>query len=60
MTQDEEQLQILTRLKKLSERPPNPGMAYRNLELIHDLLEKLEGKLFPNGHGPVEVAEFDS
>lgn len=38
-------LQILDRLDKLSTRPENPGMAYRNLETIAALVHPLRGKL---------------
>jgi hypothetical protein len=42
----EEIQQIMDRLEKLSQRPENPGVAYRNLDtiaaLVHTLREKLE------------------
>lgn len=38
---DTEILKILTRIGKLSQRPPNPGLAYRNLEMIEALVESL-------------------
>ncbi len=43
---DEEDIQkIIQRLEKLSARPENPGVAYRNLETINALLEPLRKKL---------------
>lgn len=47
-TENDEILQILDRLEKLSVRPENPGLGYRNLEtinaLVNTLREKLESK----------------
>ena len=44
--EDEDELrQILERLDKLSKRPENPGLAYRNLETIHALVEALRKKI---------------
>ncbi len=37
--------QIIERLDKLSRRPENPGMAYRNLETIQALVETLKKKI---------------
>lgn len=37
--------QILDRLEKLSKRPDNPGMAYRNLETINALINTLRERL---------------
>jgi len=43
---DEENIQkILERLEKLSRRPENPGVAYRNLETIHALIHTLREKM---------------
>jgi hypothetical protein len=42
---DEDIRKILERLEKLSARPENPGMAYRNLETINALIEPLRKKL---------------
>jgi hypothetical protein len=39
--------QIIERLDKLSQRPENPGVAYRNLETISALIHTLRGKLEP-------------
>lgn len=48
-TENDEILQILDRLEKLSVRPENPGLGYRNLEtinaLVNTLREKLESKV---------------
>lgn len=43
--EDEDILQILERLEKLSKRPENPGLAYRNLEMINALLETLKQRI---------------
>lgn len=43
--EEEDIQQILERLEKLSKRPENPGMAYRNLETINALISALRGKL---------------
>lgn len=43
--EEEDIRQILERLEKLSKRPENPGMAYRNLETINALISTLRGKL---------------
>ncbi len=43
--QEEDVLQILERLEKLSKRPENPGLAYRNLETINALVNALREKL---------------
>lgn len=37
--------QILERLEKLSLRPENPGMAYRNLDTINALVSTLRTRL---------------
>lgn len=42
---DEDIQVILERIDKLSTRPDNPGMAYRNLEMIHALAETLRKKI---------------
>lgn len=42
---EEDVLQILERLEKLSIRPENPGLAYRNLETINALVNALRQKL---------------
>ena len=42
---DEEMLRIIDRITKLSQRPDNPGMAYRNLETINALVYSLNQKL---------------
>jgi hypothetical protein len=42
---DTEIVQILDRLDKLSKRPENPGVAYRNLETIEALVNTLREKL---------------
>jgi hypothetical protein len=42
---DEDIVQILERLNKLSKRPDNPGQAYQNLETINALVNTLRGKL---------------
>lgn len=43
---DEEAIiQILDRLEKLSQRPENPGLAYRNLETINALMNTLRERL---------------
>jgi hypothetical protein len=43
---DEDNIQqILERLDKLSKRPEDPGMAYRNLEMINALVLNLRDKL---------------
>jgi len=41
----EEIIQIVDRLEKLSHRPENPGVAYRNLENISALTHVLKDKL---------------
>jgi hypothetical protein len=41
----EEIIQIVDRLEKLSIRPENPGVAYRNLENISALTHVLKDKL---------------
>ncbi|HEY9745363.1 MAG TPA: hypothetical protein V6C99_04010 [Oculatellaceae cyanobacterium] len=43
--EEEDIQQILERIEKLSQRPENPGMAYRNLETINALVNTLRGKL---------------
>jgi hypothetical protein len=43
--EEEDIRQILERLEKLSKRPENPGMAYRNLETINALISALRSKL---------------
>ena len=43
--EDEEIMQILTRIEKLSRRPENPGIAYRNLETINALMNALRERL---------------
>ena len=43
--EEEDIQQILERLEKLSKRPENPGMAYRNLETINALISTLRGRL---------------
>lgn len=45
VTTDEELLTIVDRISKLSRRPDNPGMAYRNLETINALIYSLNQKL---------------
>lgn len=45
--EEEDIQQILERLEKLSKRPENPGMAYRNLETINALISTLRGRLGP-------------
>lgn len=42
---NDEVLQILDRLEKLSIRPENPGVGYRNLETINALVNTLREKL---------------
>lgn len=42
---EEEILQILDRIEKLSLRPENPGLAYRNLETINALINTLRERL---------------
>ena len=42
---EEELLQILDRIEKLSKRPENPGLAYRNLETINALMNTLRERL---------------
>jgi hypothetical protein len=42
---NDEVLQILDRLEKLSVRPENPGVGYRNLETINALVNTLREKL---------------
>ncbi len=42
---EEEILQILDRIEKLSLRPENPGLAYRNLETINALMNTLRERL---------------
>ena len=44
-TNEEEVLQIMERIEKLSQRPENPGMAYRNLETINALMNALRERL---------------
>jgi hypothetical protein len=44
---EEQVLQIMERIEKLSQRPENPGMAYRNLETINALLSALRERLGP-------------
>lgn len=44
---NDEVLQILDRLEKLSIRPENPGVGYRNLETINALVNTLREKLEP-------------
>lgn len=50
MTREEEEqiLRIIARIHKLSLRPENPGVAYRNLETIHALVEALDVKIKKN------------
>ena len=51
-TVDEAELmQILERIGKLSKRPPNPGLAYRNLEMIEALIEGLTKKMTGGENG---------
>ncbi len=45
---EEQVLQIMERIEKLSQRPENPGMAYRNLETINALLSALRERLGPD------------
>lgn len=42
---NDEVFQILDRLEKLSVRPENPGVGYRNLETINALVNTLREKL---------------
>ena len=42
---EEQVLQIMERIEKLSQRPENPGMAYRNLETINALMNALRERL---------------
>lgn len=42
---NDELFQILDRLEKLSVRPENPGVGYRNLETINALVNTLREKL---------------
>lgn len=42
---EEEIIQILERIEKLSKRPENPGLAYRNLETINALMDTLRERL---------------
>ncbi len=44
-TNDQQVLQILERIEKLSQRPEDPGMAYRNLETINALMNALRERL---------------
>ena len=44
-SEQDEILQILDRLEKLSIRPENPGVGYRNLETINALVNTLREKL---------------
>lgn len=44
---DNEILQILDRIEKLSLRPQNPGLAYQNLENINALTTTLRQKIQP-------------
>lgn len=44
-SEQDEILQILDRLEKLSVRPENPGVGYRNLETINALVNALREKL---------------
>lgn len=46
---DAELRKILERIGKLSGRPPSPGLAYRNLEMIEALVEKLLKEMPGNG-----------
>lgn len=46
---DQDIQQILERLEKLSQRPENPGLAYRNLETINALIDTLKDKLGKKG-----------
>jgi len=46
---EEQVLQIMERIEKLSQRPENPGMAYRNLETINALLNALRERLVDEG-----------
>jgi len=52
----EEIIQIVDRLEKLSLRPENPGVAYRNLENISALTHVLKDKLgfLSTGEAPVQ------
>lgn len=43
--EEEEIRKIINRIKKLSLRPENPGVAYRNLETIQALVEALDAKI---------------
>lgn len=45
---DDEIQTIIHRIIKLSEKPDNPGMAYRHMEMIHTLSQKLLPKLAPH------------
>jgi hypothetical protein len=45
---EDEILQILDRIEKLSQRPENPGIAYRNLETINALMNTLRERLGHN------------
>jgi hypothetical protein len=45
---EEEILQILDRIEKLSQRPENPGIASRNLETINALMNTLRERLGHN------------
>ncbi len=47
---NDEVLQILDRLEKLSIRPENPGVGYRNLETINALVNTLREKLEPKAN----------
>ena len=42
---EEEIIQILDRIEKLSQRAENPGLAYRNLETINALIITLRERL---------------
>ncbi len=44
-TENDDILQIIDRLEKLSVRPENPGVGYRNLETINALVNTLREKL---------------
>ena len=46
---DAELRKILERIGKLSVRPPSPGLAYRNLEMIEALVEKILKETGGNG-----------
>lgn len=50
-TKDDSIQQILDRLEKLSVRPDNPGMAYRNLETINALIATLRERIYATDDG---------